>query len=207
MNPAVDEYLAIGCGRCSLVKTPECKVHFWTEPLKLLRDIALNTELKEERKWGVPCYTYNGKNVLIISAFKEYCSMSFFKGSLLKDTFRILEKPGPNSQASRLIKFTDTQGVIKLEQEIRTYINEAIAIEKSGKSVDFKAKDELEYPEELVAKFTEQPDLKTAFENLTPGRKRGYVLHFTQPKQSKTRVARIEKLIPKIMEGKGFFDR
>lgn len=207
MNESVNEYLKVGCGRCALVGTPECKVHLWTDQLELLRDILRSTPLKEEVKWGVPCYTIEGKNVIMLSAFKDYCCLSFFKGALLEDPNQSLDKPGPNSQASRLLKFTSTSQVRNQEKEIRSFIYQAIEAEKAGLKVQFKAKDNLEYPEELISKFSEHPNLKTAFEALTPGRKRGYILHFSQPKQSKTRVSRIEKCLPKIMEGKGFSDR
>ena len=207
MTTDVDQYLLEGCGRCSLGGTPECKVHRWPGELRKLRSIALESGLTEESKWGVACYTLQGANVLMISAFKEFCSLSFFKGSLLHDAQKLLHTPGENSQASRLFKFTSLQQIDAIEDKVRAYIFEAIEVEKAGLKVEFKAKDELEYPEELLAKFVELPKLEAAFEALTPGRKRGYVLHFTQPKQSQTRVSRIEKCIPKIMEGKGFFDR
>ena len=207
MTTDVDQYLLEGCGRCSLGGTPDCKVHKWPQELRKLRSIALECGLTEESKWGVPCYTFQGTNISIVSAMKDYCSISFFKGVLLQDAHGILEKPGPNSQSDRLLKFTSLQEILDIEDTIKAYIFEAIEVEKAGLKVEFKAKDELEYPEELLTKFSEQPELKKAFEALTSGRKRGYVLHFTQPKQSQTRTNRIEKLIPKIMEGKGFFDR
>ncbi|MBT31762.1 MAG: hypothetical protein CMO01_19055 [Thalassobius sp.] len=207
MNPKVDSYFAVGCGRCPLGGTPDCKVHNWQEEMEHLRTIILSCSLTEELKWGVPCYTFQSKNVLILSAFKEYCSISFFKGALLKDANSILEKPGENTQAARLIKFTKVQQVIDLEETIKNYILEAIEIEKAGLTVDFKEKSEIEYPEELQDKLNEDPELKKAFEALTPGRQRGYILYFTQPKQAKTRVSRIEKCAAKIFEGKGLQDR
>ncbi len=207
MNPKVDEYLVQGCMRCELGGTPKCKVHNWTEELENLRSIVLDSGLLEDVKWGVPCYTLDGKNVLIVSAFKDYCSISFFKGVLLKDPEKILEKQGPNSQSDRSIRFTAIDQIHNQKSIIKTYIQEAIEVEKKGLKVDFKAKDELVYPEELISKFEELPALQKSFEALTPGRKRGYILHFTQPKQSATRISRIEKCIPKIMDGKGFHDR
>ncbi|WP_305982417.1 YdeI/OmpD-associated family protein [Roseivirga thermotolerans] len=207
MTTNVDQYLAEGCGRCSLGGTPDCKVHQWSQELQKLRSIALECGLTEESKWGVPCYTYHGANVAMISAFKDYCSLSFFKGALLKDKYQMLVKPGPNSQAARLFKFTNLEQILQAEDSIRLYLFEAIEVEKKGLKVDMQAKDQLDYPDELQAKFKDMPELKTAFEALTPGRQRGYIIHFSQPKQSKTRLARIEKLIPKIMDGKGFFDR
>ena len=205
--PNVDIYLSDGCGRCPLGGTPECKVHTWTEELKILRGIILESELIEEIKWGVPCYTLNGKNVLLLSAFKEFCSISFFKGVLFKDEKAILVQPGKNSQAARLIKFTSAEEVIEVAPFIKAYIQEAIQIEKLGLTINYKQKDELLFPEELQIKFREDQKLKTAFEALTPGRQRGYVLYFSAPKQSKTRFSRIEKYTSKILEGKGFHDR
>jgi uncharacterized protein YdeI (YjbR/CyaY-like superfamily) len=207
MNPEIDAYLADGCGRCPLGGTPDCKVHNWPMELKHLRQIVLACGLEEELKWGVPCYTYKSANVAIVSAFKEYCSLSFFKGALLKDTEGLLVKPGENSQAARLFKFTNVKQIQEIEDHIKAYIYEAIEVEKAGLKVDFRQKDDLEYPEELKQMFNSYPALSEAFEALTPGRKRGYIIHFTQPKQSATRTSRIEKCIAKIMEGKGFFDR
>ncbi|WP_428236064.1 YdeI/OmpD-associated family protein [Gracilimonas sp.] len=205
MNPQVDHYLDQGCGRCPLGGTPECKVHDWQEELKQLRLIILESGLTEEVKWSVPCYTYKGSNVLILSAFKNYCSVSFFKGSLLQDQNKMLVKPGENSQAARLFKFTNVEQINESENSIKEYIREAIEIEKSGKKVKFKKNPE-PFPEELQAKFNEDPMLKESFEALTPGRQRGYIIHFSGAKQSSTRQRRIEKYIPKILEGKGFHD-
>lgn len=206
MNPQIDTYLTDGCGRCPLGGTPECKVHNWPNELRYLRSIVLECGLTEELKWGVPCYTYKNANIAIVSAFKDYSSLSFFKGALLKDEEGILVKPGENSQAARLFKFTDVGQIKAIEDTIKAYVYEAVEVEKAGLKIDFKQKDELEYPEELKEKLSSFPALSEAFEALTPGRKRGYIIHFTQPKQSKTRASRIEKCIPKIMEGKGFFD-
>jgi uncharacterized protein YdeI (YjbR/CyaY-like superfamily) len=206
MNPKIDNYLTEGCGRCPLGGTPDCKVHQWTEELKKLRTIVLNCGLTEELKWGVPCYTLQNKNVVLVTAFKEFCALSFFKGSLLSDANRILEKPGENSQATRLIKFTSVQEIVELETVLKAYVLEAIEVEKAGLKVDFKKNPE-PIPEELQQKLDEDPFFKTAFEALTPGRQRGYILHFSQPKQSKTRVARIEKCIPKILNGEGLHDQ
>lgn len=205
MNPEVDLYLEQGCGRCPLVGTPECKVHDWEEELKQLRLIILESGLTEEVKWSVPCYTYQGSNVLILSAFKNYCSVSFFKGSLLKDPRKVLLKPGKNSQAARLFKYTSVAQITDSEHILKDYIREAIEIEKSGEKVKFKKNPE-PVPEELQAKFDEDPALQEAFEALTPGRQRGYIIHFSGAKQSSTRQRRIEKYITKIKEGKGFHD-
>jgi uncharacterized protein YdeI (YjbR/CyaY-like superfamily) len=206
LNPEIDLYLAEGCGRCPLGGTPQCKVHDWTKELKRLRSIVLDCGLVEELKWKVPCYTLEGHNILIVAAFRDFCSVSFFKGSLLKDTFSVLDKPGENSQAARLIRITSVKEITTKEEAIRDCIRQAIEIEKSGKKVDFKAKTELVLPAELLEKFDELPVLRTAFEALTPGRQRGYVLFFTGAKQSKTKVDRIVKCIPRILEGLGMHD-
>ncbi len=205
MNPKVDHYFAVGCGRCPLGGTPDCKVHNWTDVLKQLRSILLDCGLTEEVKWGVPCYTVDGKNVILISALKESSVMSFFKGSLMKDPYDILEKPGENSRVGRQLSFTNLEKVIELETTLKDYIKEAIKIEKAGLKVE--KDDTLDYPIELQQKLDEDPALNAAFEALTPGRKRGYVIYFSGAKQSKTRTSRVEKYIPKILAGKGFHDR
>ena len=205
MNPKVDEYLADGCGRCNLYATPECKVRTFAEALKLLRSLVLSCGLTEELKWSIPCYTFQGKNILVVAAFKAYCSVSFFKGALLSDSHGKLKTPGENSQATRLLKFTSAEQVKQEADIIKAYIYEAIEVEKAGLKVAFK-KDVGPMPEELKEKLEDMPALKTAFNALTPGRQRGYILYFSQAKQSKTRMARIEKYIPKILSGKGFHD-
>lgn len=206
MNPKVDTYLEDGCGRCSFYKTPECKVNSWQEELMLLRSIALECGLSEEFKWKQPCYTWKNNNVLLVTAFKEYTAIAFFKGSLLKDTNNLLAKPGENSQATRQFRFTNVADIRKLEADIKAYIYEAIEVEKAGLKVSFKK--ELDpLPEELLNKFSEMPEFKTAFEALTPGRQRGYFLFFAAPKQAKTRETRIEKYMSHILSGKGIHDR
>jgi uncharacterized protein YdeI (YjbR/CyaY-like superfamily) len=206
MNPQVDHYLSEGCGRCPLGGSPECKVHNWPQELKKLRTIVLECGLTEELKWGVPCYTFHNNNILIVSAFKEYSALSFLKGALLSDTNGILQKPGENTQATRLIKFTNLPEIIAMEDVLKAYIFEAIEVEKAGLEVVFKTNPE-PVPDELQHKLDENSAFRAAFEALTQGRQRGYILHFSQPKQSATRESRIEKCIPKIMEGKGFNDR
>ncbi|MBU3821477.1 YdeI/OmpD-associated family protein [Flavobacteriaceae bacterium XHP0103] len=205
MNPEVDAYFIDGCGRCNLYATPECKVHSWAKELKLLRSLVLSCGLTEELKWSQPCYTNNDKNILLVTAFKDYCCISFFKGVLLKDEQNILEAPGENTQSGRLFKFTNVNQIKNNEALIKAYIFEAVEIEKAGLKVAFKKNPE-PIPIELKEAFKTNPELKTAFEALTPGRQRGYILHFSQAKQSKTRVARIKKYIPKILAGKGFHD-
>jgi len=206
MATNIAQYFNEGCGRCPLGGTPACKVHSWSEELQLLREFVRSTALKEEMKWGVPCYTLDGKNVLTVSAFKEYCSLSFFKGSLLADSASLLVTPGKNSQASRQFRFTSIDEIVKLHDQIREYIHDAIAVARSGKKVPFKKNPE-PIPEELQVRFDEDPCLADAFYDLTPGRRRGYILHFSGAKQAETRNRRIDKYIPKIMEGKGFHDR
>ncbi|PHN07021.1 YdeI/OmpD-associated family protein [Flavilitoribacter nigricans] len=206
MNPKVDLYFEEGCGRCPLGGTPDCKVHNWTEEMAELRAIILDCGLDEEVKWSVPCYTFQGNNILILSAFKEYCCISFFKGALLQDAQGLLDKPGANTQAARLLRFTNLEEVSALKSTVEAYIYEAIEIEKAGLQVNFKKESE-PIPEELQAKLEEDPVLKTAFEALTPGRQRGYLLYFLAPKQSKTRTSRVEKYIPQILAGKGMHDR
>ncbi len=206
MNKSVDNYFIEGCGRCPLGGTPDCKVHNWTSELKLLRKIVLDCGLTEESKWGAPCYTYQGKNILMVSAFVKYCSISFFKGALLNDEKNLLGKPGPNSQAARLFKFKNIGEIQKIESDIKTYIFESIEVEKAGLKVTFKQNPE-PIPEELKAKFADDLVLKNAFEALTPGRQRGYILYISQPKQAKTKIARIEKSVPMILSGIGLHDK
>ena len=207
MTQDIETYFAEGCGRCPLGGTPDCKVHTWQAELAELHRIVLATGLEETVKWGVPCYMHEGNNVLLISAFKGSCTLSFFKGALLKDPSDILEKPGENSQATRMARFTDVQRILELESVLISLIREAMEVEKAGLKIDFKAKNELEYPEELIMKFEDDPVFKASFEALTPGRQRGYILHISGAKQSKTRMARIEKWAPNILEGRGMHDR
>lgn len=206
MNPKVDKYLIDGCMRCPLGGTPECKVHTWPKELDLLRRIVHECGLTEELKWGAPCYTFQDKNVLMVSALRDYCCISFFKGSLLKDSKGLLEKPGPNSQAARLFKFASVEEIRQIEEDIKNYIFEAIEVEKAGLKVEFKKNPE-SITEELEQKFEEDPFFKAAFESLTPGRQRGYILFFSQPKKSETRTSRIEKCVSKILNGEGLNDK
>lgn len=168
--------------------------------------IVLDCGLAEESKWGVPTYTFHKSNVLILAAFNDYCSLSFFKGALLSDEHGILTKPGENTQAARLIKFTHVKEIAELKPVIKAYIFEAIEVEKEGLKVAFKKNPE-PIPEELQIKLSENPELKSAFETLTSSRQRGYIIYFSAPKQAKTREARIEKCAPKILDGKGLNDR
>ncbi len=204
MNPKVDLFLQEGCGRCKYHNTPQCKVHHWHNELVYLRNILQNIGLEEDLKWGMPCYTYKNANVVMLAAFKEYCSISFFKGSLLQDENKLLVAPGDNSQAVKMFRFTNLQDIKTIESTIKAYLFEAIEIEKMGLKVAFKSVDTYEIPEEFQKKLNEDEVLKLAFEKLTPGRQRSYLLHFSQAKQAKTRESRIEKCIPSIMAGKGF---
>ncbi len=206
MNPKVDPYFADGCGRCPLFATPECKVNHWRAELKHLRALVLETELSEELKWGVPCYTCENNKIVLIHAFKEYCALLFFKGALLKNPKGILIQQTENVQAGRQIRFTNPKEVRDMEATIKAYLQEAIAVEKAGLKVEYKKTEEFTVPEEFQTKLNEFPELKAAFEALTPGRQRGYLLHFAAPKQSKTRESRIEKFIPKILNGEGLHD-
>lgn len=207
MNPKVDVYFTAGCGRCPLVNTPECKVHNWTEELQLVREIVLDCGLTEELKWSHPVYTFEKKNIVMIGAFNENCVLSFFKGALLKDADGILQKPGENTQAGRVIRFTEVQKIIEMESIIKEYIYEAVEVEKSGLKVDFKQTSDHKFPEELEKKLDANEAFKNAFNALTPGRQKGYILHFSEPKQSKTRESRIEKSTSRIFLGKGLNDR
>lgn len=203
MNRSAENYFIEGCGRCPLGGTPACKVQLWREELHQLRRIVSNSPLTETCKWGVPCYVYQNQNVLLIGAFKEYCSLSFFKGVLMPDPQGILLSPGANSQSARMIKFTNVDEILARESILHEYLKEAIAVEQSGKKVHFKKIAEFTVPEELELVFEEYPPLRIAFEALTPGRQRGYLLHFSAAKQAKTRHARIQKCIPMILQGKG----
>lgn len=175
----------------------------WQAEMSALRAIILECGLTEELKWYQPVYTYQDSNVLIIGAFKEYCSLSFFKGALLTDPNGVLSKPGENTQSAKLIRFTSVDQIKKLKPVIKAFIKEAIANEKAGKKVTFKKITEHSMPEELHAAFKVDPPFKKAFQALTPGRQRAYLLHFSGAKQSSTRISRIEKCRPQIMQGKG----
>jgi uncharacterized protein YdeI (YjbR/CyaY-like superfamily) len=192
MNPKIDIYLS--------------RAKKWQDEFEKLRMIILDCQLTEELKWGVPCYTFQKKNIVLIHGFKEYCALLFFKGALLKDTFDILIKQTENVQASRQIRFINIGEIVELEPILKGYINEAIEIEKAGLEVNFKKNTEFIIPEEFQNKFDKIPTLKTAFEALTPGRQRAYILYFSAPKQSKTRESRVEKCTQQILNGKGLND-
>lgn len=178
----------------------------WQTELKKLREIILECGLKEELKWMRPCYTDNGKNIVLIHEFKNYCAISFFKGVLLKDLKNILIQPTENMQAGRQIRFTNLDEISELESIIKQYIREAIGIDKAGLKVELKKTSDFEMPEELEQKFKENHDFEIAFKNLTEGRQRGYLLHFAKPKQAKSRITRIEINTQRILDGYGFND-
>ena len=191
-NPKVDAFLS--------------RAKKWQAEMKKLRMIILDCPLSEELKWGVPCYTFQNTNIVLIHAFKEYCAVLFAKGALLKDPKRILIRQTENVQAARQVRFTNFRQVVEMEPILKAYISEAIEVEKAGLKVDYKKTSEFKIPEEFQNKLDEFPALKTAFEALTPGRQRGYILYFTSAKQSKNRESRIEKYLPQILNGKGLDD-
>lgn len=192
MNPKVDFYFN--------------KVSKWQEEYNKLRAIVLECGLIEELKWGVPCYTFQKNNILLIHGFKEYCAILFHKGALLNDSEGILIQQTENVQSARQIRFTDISEIAEMQITLKTYIYEAIEIEKAGLKIEFKKPTEFKISEEFQLKLDEFPALKTAFENLTPGRQRRYLLHFSEPKQSKTRESRVENCMEQIMNGRGLND-
>lgn len=175
----------------------------WKSEMLKLREILLGCGLEEVKKWWQPCYTYNGTNLVIIGSFKDFCTLSFFKGVLLKDEENILEFAGPNTRSAKVVKFTSLEQIIALEKVLKNYINEALALEKEGKKITLEPSAEHQYPTELEDAFKEDPDFEQAFISLTPGRRRSWLLHFNSAKQSATKVSRIKKALPKIFEGKG----
>jgi uncharacterized protein YdeI (YjbR/CyaY-like superfamily) len=179
----------------------------WQEEFKKLRVIILDCQLTEELKWGVPCYTFQKRNIVLIHGFKEYCAILFIKGALLKDAKGILIQQTENVQAARQIRFTNVREIVKMEPILKAYIHEAIEVENAGLKVNYKKASEFIIPEEFQNKLDDIPALKTAFDVLTPGRQRAYIFYFSQPKQSKTRESRVEKCMQKILNGKGLNDQ
>jgi len=192
MNPKVDFYFA--------------KAKKWQAEIEKLRLIVLDCGLTEELKWGCPCYTDQKTNIVLIHVFKEYCALLFFKGALLSDAHHILIQQTKNVQAARQMRFTSTREIAKLEPVIKAYVYEAIEVEKAGLKVEYKKTSEFNIPEEFQNKLDRNKSLKTAFYALTPGRQRAYLFHFSQPKLSKTREARVDKSIKQILKGKGLDD-
>jgi uncharacterized protein YdeI (YjbR/CyaY-like superfamily) len=192
MNPKVDEFLR--------------KAKQWQAEFEKLRRIVLDCSLTEELKWGQPCYTFQRKNIVIIHGFKEYCALLFFKGALLNDAHGILIQQTENVQSARQVRFTRVREIAELEPILKAYIHEAVEVEKAGLKVNYKKATEFTVPEEFQEKLDELPALKAAFEALTPGRQRAYILHFSAAKQSKTRASRVEECMKKILKGKGLND-
>jgi uncharacterized protein YdeI (YjbR/CyaY-like superfamily) len=192
MNPKVDFFFR--------------KAEKWQEEFEKLRTIILDCPLTEELKWGVPCYTFEKKNIVLIHGFKEYCAILFVKGALLRDAKGVLIQQTENVQAARQIRFTNAREIVEMEAILKDYIHEAIEVEKAGLRVDLKETPEFIMPEEFQSKLDEIPALKTAFDALTPGRQRAYLLYFSAPKQSRTRESRVEKCMQKILNGKGLND-
>ena len=193
MNPKVDWFFS---------KDPK-----WQKEYEKLRTIILDCGLIEELKWGCPCYTFQDTNIVLIHGFKEYCALLFFKGALLNDTNGILIQQTENVQAARQVRFTNVREIVKMERIVKAYIYEAIEVEKAGLKAPLKKTKEFSIPEEFQNKLDKKPSLKTAFEALTPGRQRGYLLYFSSAKQSKTRESRIEKCMHQILNGKGLNDQ
>jgi uncharacterized protein YdeI (YjbR/CyaY-like superfamily) len=204
-NPLIDKYLIDGCMRCKYGGTPQCKVLNWVDELEQLRQIVLDTGLTEVIKWGVPVYTQNGKNIVTVNALKESANIGFFKGVLLTDKHKILQQQG-NLQSDRIVKFTNVKDIENVKDVLRAYVLEAIEIEESGKKVEFKKNPE-PIPDELLEAFEQDLEFKQAFHKLTTGRQRGYIIHFSQPKQSQTRIGRIEKYKEQIFNGIGLNDK
>jgi len=192
MNPKVDFYFS--------------KAKRWQEELETLRMIVLDCGLTEELKWGVPCYTFQKRNVVLIHVFKEYCALLFFKGALLNDPNGILIQQTKNVQAARQIRFTNVRRIVNMKPILKAYVREAIEVEKAGLKVNFRKTAEFIIPEEFQSKLDRIPALKTAFDALTPGRQRAYILYFSAPKQSRTRESRVEKYMPHILNGQGLND-
>jgi uncharacterized protein YdeI (YjbR/CyaY-like superfamily) len=192
MNPKVDWFFK--------------KPGTWQAEYEKLRTIALGCGLAEELKWGCPCYTFQKRNIVLIHGFKEYCAYLFFKGALLKDPKGILIQQTENVQSARQIRFTSVQEILKRKSILKAYIKEAIEVENAGLNVKLKKTSEFTMPDEFKNKLAAMPGLKKAFSALTPGRQRGYLLYFSQPKQAKTREARVEKSIPQILNGRGLND-
>ena len=192
MNPKVDFFFD--------------KASKWQKEYEKLRTIILDCGLTEELKWGNPCYTFEDNNIILIHGFKEYCAVLFFKGALLSDANKILIQQTENVQSARQVRFTNVKEIVEMEKILKAYIYEAIEVEKAGLKVKLKKTSEFKIPEEFQNKLNKTPALKKAFNALTPGRQRAYIFHFSQPKLPKTREARVEKNIPRILDGKGLDD-
>lgn len=203
---SVDSYLRDGCGRCEHYQTPACKVHLWSAPLVALRKLVRATELVEAMKWGHPTYTLGGKNVVMISAFKDFCALQFFQGAALTDDDGLLVSPGPNSRFARYLKFTTLAEVTRHRAVIVRLLDQAIALAASGAKVAAPPPSE-EVPAELAARLAADPALRRAFAALTPGRRRSHLLHITGAKQSETRARRVDRSAVEILAGRGWNER
>lgn len=192
MNPKVDWYFE--------------KEEKWRKEINKLRQIILDCDLVEELKWGSPCYTFNKRNIVLIHVFKDYCALLFFKGALLQDPKKIMIQQTENVQSARQVRFTSLSEIVKLEKTLRTYIYAAVKVEESGRKVELKKTAEYKVPEEFQVRLNKSKTLKKAFDALTPGRQRGYLLYFSQAKQSATRETRIDKYVQQILDGKGLND-
>lgn len=181
------------------------EARLWRQEADELREVLLQSKLSEELKWGKPCYTFDGKNICIIQRMKDFLALMFFKGALLEDPDKILEVQGPNSRSGYRMRFASVQDVARMAKSVKAYVREAIEIEKAGLKVEKET--DLAFPDELVDRFDEDPAFRIAFDQLTPGRQRGYLLHFSAAKQPQTRVQRIEKFRHHILHGKGLHDR
>ncbi len=179
----------------------------WQKEYKLLRKIILDCGLEEEFKWGKPCYTFSDNNIVLIHGFKNYCALLFHKGALLTDTEEILTQQTKNVQAARQIRFTDVEEIEKRKDMVKAYVHEVVEVEKDGLEVEMKKTSDYDMPEEFKKAMKENPELKEAFDELTPGRQRGYLLYYSDAKQSKTRTRRIEHYTPKILQGRGWNER
>jgi len=203
----VDDYLLNGCMRCALGATPDCKVLRWTEELTTFRAMALQAGLEEDIKWGMPCYSVDGGNVLIVAAFKDYCAVTFFKGVLLKDPAEILELAGPNSHASRVVRCTNMDQVRAKAEALQALMVQAVEVQRSGATVDDVPRAVTEMPEELERRLDTDPELAAAFFAMTPGRQRSHMLFIGDAKQTQTRETRVDKSVPMILAGRGIHDR
>lgn len=207
MNRAdVDSYLRDGCGRCAHYRTPACKVLRWTPALVALREVVRAAGLVEEMKWGSPCYTLDGKNVVMITSFKEHCALAFFKGALLDDPDGVLRSAGPNSRSARSLTYATVDDALGRVEQAARYVAQAVAVERTGARVARPA-GEPPLPAELERRLADDPDLREAYWALTPGRRRSHVLHITGAKQSETRVRRVERCAQDIRAGRGFNER
>ena len=202
-----EHFLEVGCGRCSLGGTAACRVVPYRKLLESVQMLILESGLTEQIKWSIPCYTDRGRNVVTLAALKRGVIVSFFRGAELSDSAGLLEKPGENSRSGRYFVIEDMESFEERRQDLTRYLGEAIELERLGRAEKSKPSKEMEYPDELNTILDQQLDLKDAFGRLTPGRRRGYLLHFTAAKQASTRINRIAKCRDRILAGKGWNER